>query len=441
MHKNIAINVKHLTKQYKLYNKSIDRVKEALNPFKKSYHKDFNALHNVSFEVKKGEVVGIIGRNGSGKSTLLKILTGVLTQTDGSVHVHGKISAILELGAGFNPQLTGLENIYLNMSINGLSKNEIDHKVQEVVDFAELGEFMDQPTKTYSSGMKARLGFAVAINIDPDILIVDEALSVGDAAFQRKCFAKMEEIRDNGATILFVSHSEGSIVSLCSRAIWLSNGRQIIDGEPKLVTGLYMKNANKRIIKKDEIEKEFEKLKENTHKRKSESDTDQKPDSSVEEFFNPALKPKSTIFYEERGAKISDVKVTTLDGKKVNVLVQGREYIYTYRVNIVSSLQSVQCGFLIKNLDGTELGGGVYPGKNKYIDILRSSSTIEIKFICELNNGQYFFNSGVIAKIDNKIDYVHRIIDAYMIRVIEADPTITGKVNFIKNIAHKEDTV
>lgn len=207
---------------------------------KKKYHKEFYALNNVSFEIKKGETVGIIGKNGSGKSTLLKIITGVLTPTSGRVTIHGKISAILELGAGFNPEMTGLENIYLNTSINGMNKAQTDKKIDEIVAFAELGEFIHQPIKTYSSGMKARLAFAVSINVEPDILIVDEALSVGDSTFQRKCFAKMEEIRAKGATILFVSHSEGSIVSLCNRAYMdEAMENQIIDGTPKLVTGLY----------------------------------------------------------------------------------------------------------------------------------------------------------------------------------------------------------
>ena len=212
MNKNTAIKVQNLTKTYKLYDKPIDRLKESLHPLKKKYHKEFYALNNVSFEIKKGETVGIIGKNGSGKSTLLKIITGVLTPTAGRVAIHGKISAILELGAGFNPEMTGLENIYLNTSINGMNKAQTDKKIDEIVAFAELGEFIHQPIKTYSSGMKARLAFAVSINVEPDILIVDEALSVGDSAFQRKCFAKMEEIRAKGATILFVSHSEGSIV-------------------------------------------------------------------------------------------------------------------------------------------------------------------------------------------------------------------------------------
>jgi len=448
MNKNTAIKVHNLTKTYKLYDKPIDRLKEALNPLKKKYHKDFHALNNVSFEIKKGETVGIIGKNGSGKSTLLKIITGVLTSSSGRATVHGKISAILELGAGFNPEMTGIENIYLNTSISGMSKIDTDKKIAEIIDFAELEEFIHQPIKTYSSGMRARLAFSVSINVEPDIFIVDEALSVGDAAFTRKCFAKMEEIRQSGATILFVSHSEGSIVSLCSRAIWISNGEQIIDGSPKLVTGLYLKHINEKKIDKSNIEKEYNTL-ENRKEKEKEKETQDKEESkspknnsklnsSIEEFYNPALKPTSTIYYEEKGAKISDVKITTLDGNKVNTLIQGREYIYSYNVNPTQNLEKVQFGFLIKRKDGVQLGGGAYPTKGKYLDTLSNSITVKIKFICELNNGEYFFNAGVLAKIDDKIDYVHRILDAYIIKVINANHCITGNVNFVKKMNIEE---
>ena len=202
---NTAIKVSNLTKIYKLYDKPMDRLKESLHPLKKNYHKDFYALNDVSFEVKKGETVGIIGKNGAGKSTLLKIITGVLTPTSGDVQVNGRIASLLELGAGFNPEYTGIENIYLQGTLMGFGHEEMAAKVDEILAFADIGDFIHQSVKMYSSGMFARLAFAVAINVDPDILIVDEALSVGDAAFQNKCIRKMEEIGDKGITILFVS--------------------------------------------------------------------------------------------------------------------------------------------------------------------------------------------------------------------------------------------
>lgn len=246
MNKNTAIKVQNLTKTYKLYDKPIDRLKESLHPLKKKYHKEFYALNNVSFEIKKGETVGIIGKNGSGKSTLLKIITGVLTPTAGRVAIHGKISAILELGAGFNPEMTGLENIYLNTSINGMNKAQTDKKIDEIVAFAELGEFIHQPIKTYSSGMKARLAFAVSINVEPDILIVDEALSVGDMNFQAKCMFKMNQIMKEGTTILFVSHSIDSVKKLCKKAIYLENGIMLDIGNAGDIADLYIKNMREK---------------------------------------------------------------------------------------------------------------------------------------------------------------------------------------------------
>ena len=241
---NTAIKVSHLTKVYKLYDKPIDRLKESLHPFKKSYHKDFYALNDVSFEIKKGETVGIIGKNGAGKSTLLKIITGVLTPSSGHVHVNGRIASLLELGAGFNPEYTGLENIYLQGTLMGYSHSEMEAKVDEILIFADIGDFVYQPVKMYSSGMFARLAFAIAINVNPDILIVDEALSVGDAAFQLKCFAKMQKLRTDGTTILFVSHDTYSVRTLCTNALWINKGCLMDSGNPVEVINNFLYDLN-----------------------------------------------------------------------------------------------------------------------------------------------------------------------------------------------------
>lgn len=235
-----AIKIQHLTKIYKLYDRPIDRLKESLHPFKKHYHKDFYALNDVSFEIKKGETVGIIGKNGAGKSTLLKIITGVLTPTNGSIHVNGRIASLLELGAGFNPDYTGIENIYFQGMLMGLTREEMETKLEDILAFADIGDFVHQSVKMYSSGMFARLAFAVAINVDPDILIVDEALSVGDAAFQNKCIRKMEDIRDRGVTILFVSHDTQIIHKFCQKVIWLDCSKIREIGTPDIVIENYM---------------------------------------------------------------------------------------------------------------------------------------------------------------------------------------------------------
>ena len=202
---------------YQLYDKPIDRLKEAMSIRKKNYHKDFFALDEVSFDVGKGQTVGIIGTNGSGKSTILKIITGVLSPTKGTVEVNGKISALLELGAGFNSEYTGIENIYMNGTMMGYTKEEMDAKLPEILEFADIGDFVYQPVKTYSSGMFVRLAFALAINVEPEILIVDEALSVGDVFFQAKCFRKMDEIRKKGTTVLMVTHDMGSVIKYCEK--------------------------------------------------------------------------------------------------------------------------------------------------------------------------------------------------------------------------------
>ena len=211
---NVAIKVNNVSKIYRLYDKPTDRLKEALGFSKKKRYKEHYALNNVSFDVKRGETVGIIGTNGSGKSTILKIITGVLNPSMGDVKIAGRISALLELGAGFNMEYTGIENIYLNATMMGFTREETDAKLQSILDFADIGDFVYQPVKTYSSGMFVRLAFAVSINIDPDILIVDEALSVGDVFFQVKCYHKFEEFKKMGKTILFVSHDLGSIVNI-----------------------------------------------------------------------------------------------------------------------------------------------------------------------------------------------------------------------------------
>lgn len=236
---DIAISAQHVSKMYKLYDDPKDRLKESLHPFKKKYHKDFYAVNDVSLEVFKGETVGFIGRNGSGKSTLLKMITGVLTPSSGQIQVNGKISALLELGAGFNPELTGIENVYFNGALMGYSKEEMDVKKNEIIEFADIGDFVYQPVKTYSSGMFVRLAFAVAINVDPDILIVDEALAVGDAAFQMKCFDRIKELRNNGVTLLFVSHDPGAVKRLCDRTILLGDGKLLKEGKPDEIFDLY----------------------------------------------------------------------------------------------------------------------------------------------------------------------------------------------------------
>lgn len=252
------IEVSNLIKTYKIYNKQIDRLKEAISVTRTSYSREFNALENISFNVKKGENIGIIGTNGSGKSTLLKIITGVLANTAGEVKVNGKVSALLELGAGFNPEYTGMENIYLNGLMMGFTREQMEEKIEGIVKFAGIGDFVYQPVKTYSSGMFARLAFAVAINVEPDILIVDEALSVGDIRFQEKCMHRMKTMMSGGTTVLFVSHDTHAIKKFCTRAIWLHQGTLVGDGKVGEIAELYLDYLKKGDIVLKQLQGESE---------------------------------------------------------------------------------------------------------------------------------------------------------------------------------------
>ena len=252
-----SVEVNDLSKVYHLYNKSSDRLRETFSIKKKKYSKDHYALKNINISIKHGESVGIVGTNGSGKSTLLKLITGVVTPTTGEIKTEGKIAALLELGAGFNPEYTGIENVYLNGTMMGYTEEEMEKRVPAIVDFADIGEFIYQPVKSYSSGMFARLAFAVSINVEPDILIVDEALSVGDTRFQVKCIDKMRELQESGTTILFVTHAIEQIKRFCTRAIWIKNGKIVEDGEASQVVDLYdnfMKYGERKIEKVDNDE-------------------------------------------------------------------------------------------------------------------------------------------------------------------------------------------
>jgi len=408
-----AITLQNLTKKYKLYREPIDRLKEALHPLKKSYHKDFLANNNISFAIKKGEVVGIIGKNGSGKSTLLKMITGVLTPSSGSITVNGKITAMLELGAGFNPELSGMENLYMSGAISGYSREEMEAKIESIVEFADIGEFIDQPLKTYSSGMKARLGFAFSINIEPEILIIDEALSVGDVAFQRKCYAKIEDMcKDNGITVLFVSHSGGVIKQLCTRAIMLHSGLKVIDGNPKDVVNLYDKFSGSKQLKIEKIQQEFSNLQNKVHQTTKAIATSQ---------YNPNLISKSKTIYKENGAKIYDVRVSDLNGNEVNILNFGEEFIYSYKVKFFDSYENIKVAMFIKNEKGIELSGkGVPIAKNNITQIkVNQEILVEWRFKNIFNEGFYFFNCATNSTSYGERTILNRIIDAYMVKSIK----------------------
>lgn len=408
------IVVENVSKIYSLYKKPVDRLKEALTPFKKKYHKDFHALKEISFRIDRGEVVGIIGKNGSGKSTLLKIITGVIQQTKGRVVVHGKVTALLELGAGFNPELTGRENIYFQASIMGYA--QIESKVDEIIAFADIGQFIDQKVKLYSSGMRARLGFALSINVEPEVLIIDEALSVGDIAFQRKCFAQIEHFcKDEHKTVLFVSHSTSHITELCDRAIWLHESKLFFDGNPNYVTNLYQKYSAKKNLTKEYILKQEQKT---THQQDS---------------FVQKLLPKSTVIYPQNGAKIFDVKLLNAQGELVNRISKGQRVTFFYKVTFQNLYKDANITIYLKSMNGTMLAGKQIPlVEARVLQKIEKERVYQCSwsFLNRLNKGVYFFNCAVNTHIQGEKEVLHRIIDAYMIEVVDSKSYAKGYIDF-----------
>lgn len=351
-----------MTKVYRLYDRPIDRLKESLSVSHKSYHKDFFALNTISFAVEKGQTVGIIGTNGSGKSTILKIITGVLTPTSGQVEVKGKISALLELGAGFNMDYTGIENIYMNGTMMGYSRKEMDEKLQEILEFAEIGDFVYQPVKTYSSGMFVRLAFALAINVEPEILIVDEALSVGDVFFQAKCYRRMEEIRKSGTTILMVTHDMGSIIKYCDKVVLLNKGEFIAEGSAGQMVDMYKKIlAGKLDSLMEELQQERETVLNEVSQGAAEEEEISMSDFSAG-IHDGLMKEQITINenrteYGDGRAEIYDLGLFDQRGNLTNLLLKGEMFTIREHIRFHASIESPIFTYTIKDKKGTELSG------------------------------------------------------------------------------------
>ena len=458
-----AICVRSVSKHYLIFQKPPDRLKQMIVPRLQRlagrepsrYYNEFSALNGVSFEVARGETVGIIGRNGCGKSTVLQIICGTLQPSVGEVRVNGRIAALLELGAGFNPEFTGRENVYMNGAILGLSQRELDERFDEIAAFADIGQFIEQPVKTYSSGMYVRLAFAVAINVDPDILVIDEALSVGDVAFQRKCFARLEQIRERGGTILFVSHSTGSIVELCDRAILLDGGELLLDGDPKRVTNQYLKLMNmpaeklararekiralQDLAEPEEEGGEEKKVAEKEGRialrvgKPQEEETEEERERRLEEeegWHDPNLQSQSKVEYESRGARIRDLRILAPSGRQVNVLKMGQRYTYEYYVDFEEEAQDVGFGMLIRSVSGLELAGaGMELRKDLRLSTVQEDhkARARLEFSANLLPGSYYLNAGVMAAQNGGRDYVHRLLDGLIFQIApEKDLLATG---------------
>lgn len=384
----IAIKVENLTKIYRIYEKPSDRLKESLHLLGKAYHRPFAAVDNVSFEIKKGEAVGIIGKNGAGKSTLLKMLTGVLTPTSGKLEVNGKVSALLELGAGFNPELTGIENIFLNGTIMGYSHEEINERLDDVIKFADIGQFIDQPVKMYSSGMFARLAFAVAISVEPDILIVDEALSVGDIYFQAKCIAKMKELAKK-STILFVSHSMGTIKSFCESAILIDNGKLIESGDVKRVAEIYENMVNQEIANTKKVKP----LNALLHEKGSEISSN----TNIEE--DPVFTKRADEFRSGTGGARFIRADLLINDKETTVIPFGA--MVTLRI-ITKYYEDIDTegtiGYMIRNHNGIDIFGMNIYNLAQLLPPMKKGAVLETKFTFKnilSESGKYTISLGL----------------------------------------------
>lgn len=407
-----VIRCENISKVYKLYDNPGNRVKEALGLSKKKLYKEHFALSDICMDVHKGECVGIIGTNGAGKSTLLKIITGVLNPSSGTVEVNGKISALLELGAGFNMEYTGIENIFINGRMTGFSKNEVEKKLQSILDFADIGDFVYQPVKTYSSGMFVRLAFAVAINIEPDVLIVDEALAVGDVFFQAKCFKKFEEFKNQGKTILFVSHALGTIQKYCDRVVMLNKGCKIAEGTPKKIIDLY----NKQLADDVKENKEAE--------AKSETWDISK---MLEDKWNESMvtNPK-TLEYGDKSAEIIDFCVKDEKGNITNNIIKDTYFEIKMKVLFNETIKDPIFAFTIKDLKGTELTGTNNKLQEMDIDEVEKGSirciTFRQKMI--LQSYEYLLCLGCTGFQGGELNVYHRLYDVCNISVLANRDTV-----------------
>lgn len=407
MKKKIAIQVKNLDKVYKLYDKPSDRMKEALGLSKKKKYKEHHALDQVNLTIYQGETVGIIGTNGSGKSTILKIITGVLNPSGGKVTVNGRISALLELGAGFNMEYNGIENVYLNGTMIGFSEKEIDEKMDAILEFADIGDYVYQPVKTYSSGMFVRLAFAVAINIEPEILIVDEALSVGDVFFQAKCYHKFEEFKEMGKTILFVSHDLSSISKYCDRVVLLNQGVKLGEGSPKEMIDVY-----KRVLV-------------GQYEMHEDEGTNLLEDKDVAAAAKMGVNP-DLLEYGTNAAKITEYYITDDKGIHTTAVIKGQEFSIHMEVDFMEDVPAPIFAFTIKNIKGTEITGTNTMVEKAFLEAVQAGAKKEVVFTqkMSLQGGEYLLSLGVTGYERDKFEVYHRLYDVLNLTVISDKDTV-----------------
>lgn len=422
MSSEIAIKVEKLSKCYPIYEQPRDRLKQFILPrlrrlagqASKRYYREFWALSDLSFEVRKGETVGIIGRNGSGKSTLLQLICGTLNPTAGTIRTSGRIAALLELGSGFNPEFTGRENVYLNAAILGLANDEIDARFADIAAFADIGEFIERPVRTYSSGMMVRLAFAVAINVAPEVLIIDEALAVGDAAFQRKCMRKIEELSRNGVTLLFVSHDMETVRKICNEAIYLKHGKLIETGPAKSVC----------------IEYERDLFGASTGAEGPPVLDHLSADNESPPLMDPDLIVCNEQLYGDGRAQILDISLTDNRQQKLNVAEIGAQLVVSYRVLFLDAVAQPVLGMMVSNREGVCIFGTNTDG----LAISNRSYAIgdEVQITFNLTNnlgpGIYYLTCGIYSTdSDGNLIYLQRRMDALIFKsVLRTNERIAG---------------
>ena len=412
-----VIKISNLVKEYKMYSKKKDRLLEAVLPGYKR-HSTFRAMDDLNLEIKKGEVLGILGKNGAGKSTLLKMITGVVNPTSGTIEVNGKISSLLELGAAFNPELTGYENIYQHGQVMGLSDDEIKAKEKEIIEFADIGEHLSQPVKTYSSGMFARLAFACAINVDPDILIVDEVLSVGDMAFQLKCFKKFEQFKNNGKTIIFVTHNINDVQTNCNRAIILENGKKTFDGTVKEGVNRYKKIIVGIDPDKDESNKATE---------KSENKSSVKKSNNLECWKDKLNQNPNMIEYGTKQAEVIDYGVFDKEGNLVNMFDNGDEITFKSKVAFYEDVKDPIFTMTIKDFAGKDIAGTNTNIEKVITGDFKAGETAIVEFVQKIpvTPGKYTVSfSCTRYNLAGELEALSRKYDALLIEIMTSKNTV-----------------
>ncbi len=405
---DVAIKIEHLYKNYKMFGRKKDRLLETVFPMYQK-HSEFSAINDLNLEVKKGEVLGILGKNGAGKSTLLKMITGVVTQSSGSIDIKGKISSLLELGTAFNMELTGEENIYQHGQVMGLTTEEIEKKKPEIIEFADIGEHLNQPVKTYSSGMFARLAFACAINVNPDILIVDEVLSVGDMAFQLKCFKKFEQFKKEGKTILFVTHNVADVIRNCNRAIIISEGTKIFDGDVKTGVDKYKKMIVG--IEENEVQEEAVETNKNANINKNDN----------QEWKSKFMQNPDMLSYGDGKAEIIDYGIFDKNGDYQTTINNNDEYIIKTKIKFNEFIDEPIFAMSIKDFKGLELGGTNTQSYKVLTGTYQKGETVIVEFkqVFPLAPEKYTLSFGCTKfKQNGDLEVFDRKYDALFIEII-----------------------